>query len=175
MKDSKDSTKEVSNSHGRQTDYLHRILEWYEEQLITIGDPTEGVWNDCHSPLPRGQCDTTFKLLRQHHLIHDLYQSYELDEQHVFLSEVKNLLYHSSYFVENWFELCDIHEYFVKKLNTHRGKVAAEKGLCGLQRPDVLAKAQEEKLKSKVWREAIRQSGLKTKNLKYNVQKQQRN
>lgn len=148
MNDSNDSKKEVSNSHGRQTDYLHRILEWYEEQLITIGDPTEGVWNDCHSPLPKGQCDTTYKLLRQHHLIHDLYQSHELDEQHVFLSEVKNLLYHSSYFVENWFELCDIHEYFVKKLNTDRGNRSFELGKSGYLRKEVRDLATERRKES---------------------------
>jgi hypothetical protein len=162
MKDFKDSKTEESNSLGRQTLYLNKILEWYEEQLITVGDPSEGRWEDCHSPLPRGQGDTTYKLLREHHVIHDLYQSWELDEQHVFVSEVKNILYHSSYFVENWFELCDIHEYFVKKLNLSRAKRGVELKTSGYLRKEVRDLATErrrESPKMKKWLDECSKSG----------------
>jgi hypothetical protein len=145
MKDLKDSKTEESNYLGKQTLYLNKILEWYEEQLITVGDPSEGRWEDCHSPLPKGQGDTTYKLLREHHVIHDLYQSWELNKQHVFLSEVKNILYHSSYFVENWFELCDVHEYFVKKLNKSRAERNVELKTCGYFREEVRELAKKTK------------------------------
>lgn len=111
-----------------QTKYLEGVLGWCEEQMIIIGNPDEGVWEDAHTPLPRGMGDTTVPLLKDHHIVHDLWQSKELNERHFFPSDAKKFLYEGSYFPSKWFELCDIYEKFV---NEHYSSIAQKGGLKG--------------------------------------------
>lgn len=109
----------------RHTKYLEGVLRWYEEQLITPGDPNEGRWEEAHTPLPRNMGDTTVLLLRQHHFIHDLWQSKELDECHFFTGQVKDL-YRPGLFPADWFELCDIAEEYSRKHGVKGGKATPE-------------------------------------------------
>lgn len=103
----------------KQTLYLNKVLQYYRENDIQIGDPDEGTWQEAHTPLPASMGDTTCLLLKEDHIIHDIYQSWELGEIHFFIGHAKNLLYSSGKFVENWFNLCDMYEELVK--NWERG------------------------------------------------------
>jgi len=99
----------------KQTLFLNKVLKYYKENDIQVGDPNEGTWEKAHTPLPSSLGNSTQLLLREDHIVHDLYQSWELDEIHFFIGHAKKLLYFSGEFVENWFDLCDIYEDLVKK------------------------------------------------------------
>jgi general stress protein YciG len=172
--DLNDYENEVFVYPGKQTKYLKRVLKWYKENGVTPNDPTEGRWEQAHTPLPKSKGESTVPLLREHHVVHDLWQSQDVGERHFLMAQARKVLFETTYFQDGWFELCEIYEHFVAEHNSKAATAAAEKELCGFQRPDVKAKANEAKLKSKVWREAVRQSGLKTKNLRNDPEHQKK-
>jgi hypothetical protein len=51
-------------------------------------------------------------LLKEHHLIHDLYQSREYNRKTFFTPDVKAWLYGEGFLCENWFELVSLYEHY---------------------------------------------------------------
>jgi len=94
----------------KQTLFLNTILQYYRENDIQIGDPNEGSWEMAHTPLPRSMGNSTQLLLKEHHIIHDLYQSEELGKGYFWVGNVKKFLYESNDFPFDWFHLCEIYE-----------------------------------------------------------------
>jgi hypothetical protein len=106
----------------KQTEYLKGVLRYYHENDIIQGDPEEGVWDLAHTPLPRGLGNDTLLLLHQHHVIHDILQSWELNSQYFYAGRVAKVLYGSGVFAKDWFLLCDVFETINKAHLTAIGK-----------------------------------------------------
>ena len=74
-------------------EWLNGVLKHYADNDIRPGDPEEGIWEDAHAPLPK--ClggDITIPLLREHHIIHDLFQSEEFEHMCFYSAEVLKVL-----------------------------------------------------------------------------------
>jgi len=103
----------------KHTDYLNKVLAYYVDEGFYFGDG--GKWEHAHTPMPRALGNDTVPLLHQHHVIHDLWQSIELDERHFMPFQAKRLLYSSNFWPESWFELCDAFDrYSVSSLEAAR-------------------------------------------------------
>ena len=62
-----------------QAEYVAGCYEYYAVNSIVVGDPTEGTWENAHYPVPSCRGGThTVPLLKQHHAIHNVIQSEEL-------------------------------------------------------------------------------------------------
>ncbi len=110
----------------KQTEYLNGVLKYYHENDVISGDPNEGRWEDAHTPYPRGMADDTVPLLHKHHVIHDLWQSKELDKCHFFAPNVKKVLYAPNFWPSGWFDLCNICDYYYQQLHCAAVKAASE-------------------------------------------------
>jgi hypothetical protein len=58
--------------------YVEGCLKWYQEQMLTPGNPDDGIWHQAHYPVPKrlgGQA--TVELLFEHHAVQGVLQSEE--------------------------------------------------------------------------------------------------
>jgi len=97
-----------------QHEFVEKCLERYERLDIIPGDPNEGKWNKAHYPAPNPEGDTTIPMLWDDHQQQGLYQSEEWGRVCFFAGDAKKFLTHGP-FVENWFELWDIYDKWMKK------------------------------------------------------------
>lgn len=89
-------------------EFRRQVYLWYEENGITVGDPSVGRWEHAHI-VPRCEGGTeTVLLLHGHHIMHDLYQSREYNRKTFFTPDVKAWVYGEGFLCENWFELVEI-------------------------------------------------------------------
>ena len=112
----------------KQTEYLNGVLNYYRECDITPGDPNEGRWENAHTPYPKGMGESTCLLLHEHHVIHDLWQSDELEEPHFFPPHVEKILNQPDYWPTRWFELWDTFDHQLHLYKVKGGKVAGKIG-----------------------------------------------
>jgi hypothetical protein len=62
-----------------QQEFVDGCYTYYAENYIEPGNPEDGVWEDAHHPVP--ECKdgkVTIPLLKQHHAIHNVIQSEEI-------------------------------------------------------------------------------------------------
>jgi hypothetical protein len=90
---------------------------WYEEQGLIV-DETNGEF--AHCPQPEKYGDTGYYLLHGHHQQQGLLQSKDIGECCFFSGHTKKWLLECEYFPENYFELWDIYEEYVR-LNGAKG------------------------------------------------------
>ena len=105
--------------------YLKEVLSFYKKESIIPGDPEEGVWEEAHIGLPKhlGGLETVL-LLKQHHYVHDIYQSEDNETLCFYAANVKNFLYGEGFLCLNWFNLVDLYE----KWAGHRGRTLSREG-----------------------------------------------
>jgi len=93
-------------------EFRTRIYLYYEENGITVGDPSVGNWENAHIvPKCKGGTETVL-LLEEHHIMHDLYQSREYNHQCFYAGTTRAWLYGEGFLCENWFELVELYEYY---------------------------------------------------------------
>jgi hypothetical protein len=93
--------------------------KWYAEQGLIV-DASNGQF--AHSPLPRKKCDTGYYLLWGHHQHQGLLQSKDTGECCFFSGDTKKWLLECDYFPDNYFELWDIYDEFLKKQSRETGR-----------------------------------------------------
>ena len=99
---------------------------YYEEQGLVV-DKRNGQF--AHCPLPRGEGDTGYYLLWEHHQQQGLIQSRDLGKCCFFSGDTKKWLLTANYFPENYFELWDIYDEFARRPRTAKEKAALTEGL----------------------------------------------
>jgi hypothetical protein len=102
--------------------YVKGVLEFYESEGISIGDPEIGCWCEAHYPEPKGTGDSKILLLWEHHQVQGILQSEEFGRCCFFPGDVVKFLNTSS-FIEGWFDLWDLYD----KWSSQLGKMASEK------------------------------------------------
>ena len=112
---------------------------WYEEQGLIV-DKRNGEF--AHSPLTRKECDTGYYLLHGHHQHHGLIQSKDLDKCCFFSGDTLRWLRKCDYFPENFFELWDIYDKYIR-VNGKRSFESQRKNKTGLFDPEVRKNAVE--------------------------------
>jgi hypothetical protein len=86
-----------------------QVYLYYEENGITVGDPSEGNWENAHIvPSCCGGTETVL-LLEEHHLAHDLYQSREYNRKTFWTGRTYKWLYGEGFLCENWFTLVELY------------------------------------------------------------------
>lgn len=104
--------------------FREQVYLWYDTNGITVGDPSVGRWEHAHI-VPRCVGGTeTVLLLKEHHYIHDLYQSREYNRQCFFQGTTRAWLYGEGFLCENWFELVELYEYYSSR---HSAQNAADR------------------------------------------------
>jgi hypothetical protein len=94
--------------------FVEGCLHFYAEHGLIQGNPDDGDWDDAHHPVPLCLGGTqTVKLLREHHAIHGVIQSEELQRPCIYSWELE-------YLSGDWLTLA-------KKWMTVKGKMAMEK------------------------------------------------
>jgi len=85
---------------------------YYDEQGLIV-DKTNGHF--AHCPLPRGMGETGYYLLWEHHQHQGLLQSRDVGKVCFWAGDAKKWLSTCDYWPDNYFELWDIYEEFVKQ------------------------------------------------------------
>lgn len=97
--------------------FREQVYLWYDTNGITVGDPSVGRWEHAHIvPKCEGGTETVL-LLKEHHYIHDLYQSREYNRCCFFAGTTRAWLYGEGFLCENWFELVSLYEYYIATRN----------------------------------------------------------
>ena len=92
---------------------------YYDEEGLIV-DSSNGQF--AHSPQTRKECDTGYYLLWGHHQHQGLLQSKDLDKCCFFWPDTINWLRECDYFPENYFELWDIYEKYMRELCSKASK-----------------------------------------------------
>ena len=75
-----------------QREFVEGCLLYYRENYYEQGNPEDGVWQECHYPVPKCLGGTeTILLLEQHHAIQGVLQSEEFQHPCIFSWEKKFL------------------------------------------------------------------------------------
>ena len=111
----------------KQTEYLIDVLQYYHENDIVLNDPNEGRWEDAHTPYPRGMANDTVPLLHEHHVIHDLWQSIELNRCCFFPGHAKKVLLSANFWPTGWFDLYEGFEHYSFVSQSNAGKIGGRK------------------------------------------------
>lgn len=93
-------------------EFRTQVYSYYEENGITVGDPSFGKWNHCHIvPACEGGTETIL-MLREHHIMHDLIQSKEYDRRCFYTGDAYAWLYGEGFLCEHWFELVELAHHY---------------------------------------------------------------
>lgn len=88
---------------------------YYEEQGLIV-DATNGQF--AHCPLPKGMGETGYYLLWEHHQLQGLLQSRDVGRKCFWGGDAKKWLTSCNYWPDNFFELWDIYDDFIR--DTHQ-------------------------------------------------------
>ena len=143
---------------------------YYEEQGLIV-DGRNGQF--AHSPLTRKECNTGYYLLWEHHQQQGLIQSRDLGKCCFFSGDTKKWLLTANYFPENYFELWDIYDEFVKYMGmTREDRVANGKkvhelgiGIFGMTEEERLA--QRRKAREMAWAATSKRIEIVTPDARY--------
>jgi hypothetical protein len=70
--------KHAANIMITQREYVEGCQQWYREADLQPGNPEDGVWEQCHYPVPKCLGGTeTVLLLKEHHAVQGVLQSEE--------------------------------------------------------------------------------------------------
>jgi hypothetical protein len=70
--------KHATNIMITQREYVEGCQQWYREADLQPGNPEDGVWEQCHYPVPKCLGGTeTVLLLKEHHAVQGVLQSEE--------------------------------------------------------------------------------------------------
>ena len=131
-------------------------LAYYEEQGLIV-DKTNGEF--AHCPHPEGMGETGYYLLHEHHQHQGLLQSRDIGRKCFWGGDVKNWLLKADYFPDNFFELWDIYDQFMKNTShLHTEEVRAKRGEASKAFQNTLAKEERQERMKKARQSPLFQS-----------------
>ena len=122
------------SSQMDQHTYVEKCQRFYFVNGLQPGNPDDGAWEDAHYPLPQPEGTETRPLLHSHHLVQGIWQSEEVGRRCFFSGDAKEFLTNGP-FVDDWFELWDIYDKWMKihNENLHSKKDELGRSLLGLE------------------------------------------
>ncbi len=105
---------------------------YYDEQGFIV-DKTNGEF--AHCPFPKGMGDKGYYLLWEHHQQQGLLQSWDMDRKCFWGGNVKKWLITCDYWPDNFFDLWDIYDLYVRDTTQLNSPEAKTKNIEAIKKP----------------------------------------